>query len=229
MRGEKVSAFNSAFAVQGSPPHARGKAKDGETIKLYDLITPACAGKSRHLPPALTLHRDHPRMRGEKERTTPVHGGDLGSPPHARGKEHGFTPHTSGKGITPACAGKSPLRQSSRGTSRDHPRMRGEKRATDRLWYCCQGSPPHARGKVPSGLAHSVLDGITPACAGKSCMAARDRAKAWDHPRMRGEKILAVHPSPGGMGSPPHARGKGPYSHQRHGKGGITPACAGKS
>ena len=46
---------------------------------------------------------------------------------------------------------------------------------------------------------------------------------------MRGEKSLAGLFRPVGEGSPPLARGKGELCHTGYAKGGITPACAGKS
>ena len=72
-------------------------------------------------------------------------------------------------------------------------------------------------------------NGITPAYAGKSQSGCRQWWWEWDHPRIRGEKIVS-HPQVFQRpGSPPHTRGKGQENrcHQRH--AGITPAYAGKS
>ena len=93
------------------------------------------------------------------------------------------TPHMRGKvldgvkvilvlGITPACAGKSNTHGFLRYSSRDHPRVCGEKVQTLLYTDVQKGSPPHVRGKgllkvfVPEPL------GITPAYAGKSARAA---------------------------------------------------------
>ena len=79
------------------------------------------------------------------------------------------------------------------------------------------------------GRGVQPLSGITPACAGKRGRGDRDRARAEDHPRMRGEKVntnVATNP---GQGSHPHARGKDTYATDLQTAGGITPACAGKS
>ena len=111
---------------------------------------------------------------------------------------------------------------------RDHPRVRGEKQHKpvfpSRRW----GSPPRARGKVGGVQVHPGGGGITPACAGKSAQRPHGSRSGKDHPRVRGEKLSAVHGITPKLGSPPRARGKGrPLAdrtlHQR-----ITPACAGK-
>lgn len=79
-------------------------------------------------------------MRGAKDKR-------MGSPPHVRGKAGRRTSCTGIQRITPACAGKSPLR------------------LFDRLY--CSGSPPHVRGKVKLSSITGYFGGITPACAGK--------------------------------------------------------------
>ena len=47
MRGEKIVFFNNTALQQGSPPHARGKAKIADDKAKKQRITPACAGKSK--------------------------------------------------------------------------------------------------------------------------------------------------------------------------------------
>ena len=86
-------------------------------------------------------------MRGEKANVRVSFQYHKGSPPHARGKVELRAGRTDELRITPACAGKSSLRRDAFVSSRDHPRMRGEKYGLlDRLKENL-GSPPHARGK----------------------------------------------------------------------------------
>ena len=66
-------------------------------------------------------------MRGEKLNNTRSYIGQVGSPPHARGKVLGQRLKYCRKGITPACAGKSETLSRVHSGERDHPRMRGEK------------------------------------------------------------------------------------------------------
>ena len=75
--------------------------------------------------------------------------------------------------------------------------------------YTNHGSPPHARGRLRKS-AFGVVSGR-------------------DHPRMRGEDILAVGQAVYGLGSPPHARGRQTLVEHGFDFGRITPACAGKT
>ena len=50
-----------------------------------------------------------------------------------------------------------------------------------------------------------------------------------DHPRVCGEKAVAVVSSSFTLGSPPRVRGKGDNGNVQIAQAGITPACAGKS
>ena len=94
-------------------------------------------------------------------------------------------------------------------SSRDHPRVRGEKRKRFRHRPKTSGSPPRVRGKGRRHTRPPGGDRITPARAGKSLRGLSVSTWKWDHPRACGEKhpILTS------------------CSAQR----GITPARAGKS
>ena len=132
------------------------------------------------------------------------------------------------EGITPACAGKRTIRAAYSKAARDHPRMRGEKGGCSRYGTSSAGSPPHARGKGAGARRGRPARGITPACAGKSSSLLSVDLGRRDHPRMRGEKYVVVSYHVLYLGSPPHARGKGPPSAAIRPQTGITPACAGK-
>ena len=167
-------------------------------------------------------------MCGEKDIISNTVKNSIGSPPHVRGKAFRYSITCSSLGITPACAGKSSVRELLLIVSRDHPRMCGEKSTQPGHLWDEWGSPPHVRGKAPSLRERRHWHRITPACAGK-----RGLRSAWgsvyrDHPRMCGEKWITCRTRSARRGSPPHVRGKG------HGIGiavsrlRITPACAGK-
>ena len=114
-------------------------------------------------------------------------------------------------------------------TSLDHPRVRGEKAHADPTHLWRAGSPPRVRGKVALPAKPPELFGITPACAGKSITPSGATNRNEDHPRVCGEKLIAVSPQTSTLGSPPRVRGKGACAERvpRHNR--ITPACAGKS
>ena len=131
--------------------------------------------------------------------------------------------------ITPACAGKSSVPLAVISDSGDHPRVCGEKKKAEEMGATTKGSPPRMRGKAfRVGLAGRIL-GITPACAGKSLLSSAGGFHNQDHPRVCGEKTLAVQSSVEDQGSPPPVRGKDFQIRGDVGGEGITPACAGKS
>ena len=86
--------------------------------------------------------------------------------------------------------------------------MRGEDRGSYVFHVFTTGSPPHARGRpaVSAGVGDSGR--ITPACAGKTTFPMPVGLPSGDHPRMRGEDVVALDLNVSGDGSPPHARGR---------------------
>ncbi len=90
------------------------------------------------------------------------------------------------------------------------------------------GSPPRARGKAQQFVIDHGVNGITPACAGKSPSGKNSPAAARDHPRACGEKFFGLARRDEWVGSPPRVRGKVDKVFSRTNYGGITPARAGK-
>ena len=131
----------------GSPPRVRGKVRG--VIGEFDVvgITPACAGKRIKAQLQAVVKRDHPRVCGEKCRSTLGGRAVSGSPPRVRGKVTLLYALADKEGITPACAGKSFFGYLVGAFSKDHPRVCGEKCGSD--------------------CTISVRARITPACAGK--------------------------------------------------------------
>ena len=209
MCGEKTGAIEKPSSGMGSPPRVRGK------VKLLFLavnplrITPACAGKRERVIIWQCFAWDHPRVCGEKHCGGACEWRHVGSPPRVRGKANYEIGRNISDGITPACAGKSCRRSRRRPSSRDHPRVCGEKSRGWQDMMHILGSPPRVRGK--DGTVYHTLPwtGITPACAGKSGHPHHLRRGNQDHPRVCGEKSW-VRPSFSSVtGSPPRVRGKG--------------------
>ena len=153
--------------------------------------------------------QDHPRMRGEDAASICPTSFATGSPPHARGRQERRCASWQGAGITPACAGKTPLPRNRCQPRKDHPRMRGEDKGGARKRKQNVGSPPHARGRLDRDVDHDVHGS--------------------DHPRMRGEDVCVDTCLLQFLGSPPHARGRRWVTTRRWRRSGITPACAGKT
>ena len=207
----------------------RGKAKHTHAFQFRHRITPACAGKRLCLTCVLAILWDHPRMCGEKEVLR--HGGRAveGSPPHVRGKVACKVQAVCYEGITPACAGKRGCPHSGPGTTRDHPRVCGEKFVRNACSVIVWGSPPRMRGKGICFRLEKRPRGITPACAGKSDRWHGGQSCPRDHPRMCGEKFDNPKIDNSQLGSPPRMRGKAFKLNICLFHLGITPAYAGKS
>ena len=125
--GEKRNRPGHRPARAGSPPRMRGKVTKYVCKPQGVGITPAYAGK-RLLPSSGgTRARDHPRVCGEKFPLFPIRLHRSGSPPRMRGKEPVVIRHFRAQRITPAYAGKSLTIQKMTTSSRDHPRVCGEK------------------------------------------------------------------------------------------------------
>ena len=229
MRGEKTGSNIRRCDGQGSPPRARGKADPDQDGEDEPGITPACAGKSGTPSLYNVVSGDHPRVRGEKIRPDDRGCGIPGSPPSARGKAASHLGLIKPAGITPACAGKSPTISAKLRPSRDHPRVRGEKRCNSMTRSARMGSPPRARGKDCNVTFQGGKVGITPACAGKRHSKQGGQFNVGDHPRVRGEKFVTNAVRTIAPGSPPRARGKGFVCWWSMTAHRITPACAGKS
>ncbi len=130
--------------------------------------------------------------------------------------------------ITPAYAGKSIGLLIALTVSRDHPRLCGEKVLVMMRKLLGSGSPPPMRGKVDQVVLDAVIDGITPAYAGKRLLSRWTPLFRWDHPRLCGEKFLRLVQPFQLLGSPPPMRGKESPNFVNHMAMGITPAYAGK-
>ena len=133
------------------------------------------------------------------------------------------------RGITPAYAGKSAGMHAGMAAVGDHPRVCGEKLFIGFLPTFHPGSPPRVRGKAKNATLGGGKRGITPRVRGKAASDALSARYQQDHPRVCGEKFAQDVQQDYQIGSPPRVRGKAVRGRKRHSRGGITPACAGKS
>ena len=207
----------------------RGKGRACKRRNGGGGITPAYAGKSVTLMPALAAAADHPRACGEKVWILRWCGRAGGSPPRMRGKVKFETTGGGYTRITPAHAGKSQKGRAEARVRGDHPRACGEKWASANTTPACPGSPPRMRGKDRVRAMGNSKVRITPAHAGKSRPLCRAATLPEDHPRACGEKPTAPCLPTVFRGSPPRMRGKGRRSGVTQKVQRITPAHAGKS
>ena len=149
-------------------------------------------------------------------------------PPHMRGKGVAGGIPLVVAGITPTYAGKRSGRSGPIAYSQDHPRVCGEKLWASEPRVYGPGSPPHMRGKVGRLNGREGVRGITPAYAGKRFSCKSGEKQVGDHPRICGEKLIALISTPSVVGSPPRMRGKASGVPPCSCSPGITPAYAGK-
>ncbi len=73
------------------------------------------------------------------------------------------------------------------------------------------------------------IQGITPACAGKTMYYSKLFSMIRDHPRLRGKDLSCTTEMPLYTGSPPLARERLKQKLKKSLSQRITPACAGKT
>ena len=94
------------------------------------------------------IHKDHPRVGGEKLRIFEHPHTAEGSPPRGRGKGSMAFFCLFCLRITPAWAGKRVTKNQLNPQNQDHPRVGGEKLRFPVVSTRELGSPPRGRGKV---------------------------------------------------------------------------------
>ena len=188
MGGEKLILLVATPGREGSPPRGRGKGCPEGHGPPSKGITPAWAGKSHAVHSPSHGAGDHPRVGGEKIRAATNHSSTLGSPPRGRGKAAFADFIFEYSRITPAWAGKSPHCSAFYRLPGDHPRVGGEKIASEQISMQPVGSPPRGRGKAKKPTMNRKRHRITPAWAGKRAPTRRNSSYGRDHPRVGGEK-----------------------------------------
>ena len=85
------------------------------------------------------------------------------------------------------------------------------------------------REKLGLNSIELELSRITPACAGKTYLEVTFDDEPEDHPRVCGKNLQGDWSGAWETGSPPRVREKPLKTSTVYLKGGITPACAGKT
>ncbi len=213
----------------GSSPRARGALPEALPVCGPGGIIPASAGST---PPVRSGPRslwDHPRERGEHDSSICFSRSAIGSSPRARGALVDVGDGRLPAGIIPASAGSTSDTHTVFPPVTDHPRERGEHPAHRQGVRARRGSSPRARG-ARGDRSHSQLRaGIIPASAGSTLRWGGQRHRCADHPRERGEHILALTDAIEALGSSPRARGAQRRSDPHQPRPGIIPASAGST
>ena len=174
----------------GSSPPARGSAFHLVHGLLLTRFIPACAGIGRRWSWNASALTVHPRLRGDRSRSTaskPIYDG---SSPPARGsgqdRSDGITPIR----FIPACAGIGPAAAPAMRLLAVHPRLRGDRRLFVADGTVEGGSSPPARGSGPNAGNSPRLSRFIPACAGIGSGKHATRKSTPVHPRLRGDRFF---------------------------------------
>ena len=171
----------------GSSPRLRGAHPDSQVDCRRRGIIPALAGSTERTLDKMRRTGDHPRACGEHSMSSSSLDSSAGSSPRLRGARDIFNESVGQSGIIPALAG-STLRPSAKNSaSRDHPRACGEHGHSNSLRFLSLGSSPRLRGAHPRANGQAVYEGIIPALAGSTGVAASGSCGRKDHPRACGE------------------------------------------
>ena len=152
-----------------------------------------------------------------------------GSSPRVRGKlDFSFRalPHPR---LIPACAGKTQTSSAATCQTRAHPRVCGENQDSSILDLTGAGSSPRVRGKRRQLFIKRRLEGLIPACAGKTRTKRHKVFGGAAHPRVCGENVTTWPPVKAQSGSSPRVRGKRGFHSPAILSSGLIPACAGKT
>ena len=196
---------------------------------LSDGLIPACAGKTGLVVRDPRAGQAHPRVCGENlaDELTELKPG--GSSPRVRGKLKRARGFARCVWLIPACAGKTSSASPRPGVPAAHPRVCGENVGSLHGPLIRRGSSPRVRGKpVHGGHPHTVTR-LIPACAGKTFPDPAKTSIPAAHPRVCGENPFPSRRAPHVAGSSPRVRGKPLPVAQGPPRGGLIPACAGKT
>ena len=228
--GENSVRATTRQDYRGSSPRVRGKRWSGTSDPPGARLIPACAGKTPRPGPRARRGAAHPRVCGENRDDWARRSARSGSSPRVRGKHLRTGPRRLLVGLIPACAGKTPTPPSwSCSTRRAHPRVCGENTASAVTRAGAAASSPRVRGKHVRGGFPLGLQGLIPACAGKTHRLVVVVVEAQPHPRVCGENTWSRGRRPGSRRSSPRVRGKHhPLTLVALGRA-LIPACAGKT
>ncbi len=168
VRGEDRWPSIPRTSHSGPSPRARGRHRQRESENRLPGTIPACAGKTLYPPRAAPRPRDHPRVRGEDSPGDDGRRLVRGPSPRARGRRHLPCLAIDCQGTIPACAGKTRCLAGRAEHHRDHPRVRGEDKASGTSPKANTGPSPRARGRLDPRPFGGADIGTIPACAGKT-------------------------------------------------------------
>ena len=205
--GERISPSTALHHGGGSSPRVRGTVSRRRIPAASSRFIPACAGNGLDGGGSFYVHPVHPRVCGERLKTSFVGPPQLGSSPRVRGTGRASDSRKERRRFIPACAGNGACAPGIAADRPVHPRVCGERRERVGYWEGGIGSSPRVRGTEylqPRGLDAGRF---IPACAGngRPCRSAATLPTV--HPRVCGERIYQDESEQDLIGSSPRVRG----------------------
>ncbi len=175
-------------AVKAAGPPGRSRRKPSPRHG----ITPTCWGAGRGDGRCDSAVSDHPHVRGEHERPTPMPRPEKGPSPRAWGAPAGLLGGHRRDRTIPTCVGSTGSASHGSCGTPDHPHVRGE-HVIHRLNAFASGGPsPRAWGapRAEPGAGHA--DRTIPTCVGSTPPTWSGPPPSSDHPHVRGEHLAAI-------------------------------------
>ena len=205
--GERRLTVPLGSECAGSSPRVRGTEIDRLRHSDELRFIPACAGNGCARASASSPTPVHPRVCGERSKSSRSTDAAAGSSPRVRGTVHHQLLVVRIARFIPACAGNGdPWRFAFPGMP-VHPRVCGERRCSVRFRCFVRGSSPRVRGTDARSSARLGGGRFIPACAGNGRSSRLARRPPSVHPRVCGERSLRKIVQTNASGSSPRVRG----------------------
>ncbi len=225
--GERVSWCNLHRFGYGSSPRVRGTCVRCNFFVRSFRFIPACAGNVGTRRPSKRYHSVHPRVCGERWRLGDHPGWISGSSPRVRGTLFRQSKGKANLRFIPACAGNVLPRDLSGFKPSVHPRVCGERDCAEMNLNLSHGSSPRVRGTYPLPSPTIHPGRFIPACAGNVVGSVSASHKRPVHPRVCGERVVAMKYLISNCGSSPRVRGTSLTPCDLRSYDRFIPACAG--
>ena len=229
MCGERPDPFCPMGSAYGSSPRVRGTLPDHDSRAGQQRFIPACAGNAGRRRRRCDWSPVHPRVCGERVGNVCSVPRSRGSSPRVRGTLRRRAQRRSVRRFIPACAGNARCSLSSAAISSVHPRVCGERAEGGGADHAPSGSSPRVRGTPPLPRFLRLDRRFIPACAGNALPLPPEPSRPPVHPRVCGERIVALSASYRSAGSSPRVRGTqiGAFCYDCISR--FIPACAGNA
>ena len=206
----------------------RGTLTKIEPFGAVCRFIPACAGNACRCPAASRSPAVHPRVCGERCRTSFQSHLPGGSSPRVRGTLLHRCEALTATRFIPACAGNAHPVPRWKSPVSVHPRVCGERRETGALKRLADGSSPRVRGTLKREHPALSTNRFIPACAGNAKARTSGFVDKPVHPRVCGEREIARVFWRNRTGSSPRVRGTQGLSHDFCSLSAVHPRVCGE-